>query len=111
MTQIQKTSGRLLAACAIVLLSSQAALAAIPEDYLEAAKIDGANDWQVFRHIKLPLLGPTTFFVLVTTIIFASDRAFVPINILTRGGPFQSTTNLSYAIYLFAFNFFWVWDC
>jgi sn-glycerol 3-phosphate transport system permease protein len=83
-----------------------AALSAIPNDYLEAAQIDGASGWQLFWKIKWPLLSPTTFFMLVTTVMFAAERAFIPINILTRGGPYQATTNLSYAIYLFAFNFF-----
>ncbi len=83
-----------------------AALENIPHEYLEAARIDGANGWQLFWKIKWPLLSPTTFFMLVTTIIFAAERAFIPINILTRGGPHQASTNLSYAIYLFAFNFF-----
>lgn len=83
-----------------------AAMSTIPNEYLEAARIDGANGWQLFWKIKWPLLSPTTFFMLVTTVMFAAERAFIPINILTKGGPHQATTNLSYAIYLFAFNFF-----
>lgn len=83
-----------------------AALSAIPSDYTEAALIDGASNWQIFWNIKWPLLSPTTFFILVTTIIYASDRVFIPINMLTRGGPFHSTTNLVFAIYRISFQFF-----
>ena len=83
-----------------------AGLASIPKEYTEAAQIDGASPWQLFWKIKWPLLSPTTFFALVTTIIFAAERAFIPINILTKGGPYNSTTNLSYAINVFGFNFF-----
>jgi ABC-type sugar transport system permease subunit len=83
-----------------------AALASIPNDYIEAAQIDGAPSWQLFWKIKWPLLSPTMFFALITTVIYAAERAFIPINILTKGGPYESTTNLSYAIYLFGFNFF-----
>ena len=83
-----------------------AGLASIPKEYSEAAQIDGASPWQLFWKIKWPLLSPTTFFALVTTIIYAAERAFIPINILTKGGPYNATTNLSYAIYVFGFNFF-----
>lgn len=83
-----------------------AGLASIPKEYTEAAQIDGASPWQLFWKIKWPLLSPTTFFALVTTIIYAAERAFIPINILTKGGPYNTTTNLSYAIYVFGFNFF-----
>jgi ABC-type sugar transport system permease subunit len=83
-----------------------AALSAIPTDYTEAALIDGASSWKIFWNIKLPLLSPTTFFILVTTIIYSSDRVFIPINMLTRGGPYYSTTNLVFAIYRLSFQFF-----
>jgi len=83
-----------------------AALSSIPSDYTEAALIDGATNWQIFWKIKWPLLSPTTFFILVTTIIYASDRVFIPINMLTRGGPYYSTTNLVFAIYRISFQFF-----
>jgi len=83
-----------------------AGLASIPKEYTEAAEIDGASSWALFWKIKWPLLSPTTFFALVTTVIYAAERAFIPINILTKGGPYNTTTNLSYAIYVFGFNFF-----
>jgi len=83
-----------------------AALQAIPSEYIEAAVIDGASSGKIFWYLKLPLLSPTTFFILVTTIIYSSDRVFIPINMLTRGGPFYSTTNLVFAIYRISFQFF-----
>lgn len=68
----------------------------IPNDYLEAAQIDGANRWQTFRHIIMPLLKPTSFFVLVILGIQAL-QAFDQIYVMTRGGPAYSTyTTLIY---------------
>jgi sn-glycerol 3-phosphate transport system permease protein len=85
-----------------------AALAAIPAEYLEAARIDGASGWKVFRWVTWPLLGPTTFFVLVTTAIFTGTQVFIPIHVLTQGGPYNSSTNLVYLIYQYGFQFFQV---
>lgn len=68
----------------------------IPNDYIEAAQIDGANRWQTFRHIIMPLLKPTSFFVLVILSI-NSLQAFDQIYVMTRGGPAYSTyTTLIY---------------
>jgi len=88
------------------LILYMAALSTIPSEYIEAAQIDGVNSWQLFWKIKWPLIGPTTFFILITTVIFASTHAFIPIHILTQGGPYNSTTNLIYLIYEYAFRFF-----
>lgn len=76
----------------------------ISQDCIEAAGIDGANGWQTFWRIKMPLLWPTTVYVLITSVIFAADRSFTAINILTAGGPNYTTTNLAYVIYEFAFK-------
>jgi len=82
-----------------------AGLQAIPEDVYEAAAVDGANaGWQVFRHITLPLLAPTTFFVTVISVIYAF-RAFEQMYAMTRGGPIGSTTTLVYYIFDKAFKF------
>lgn len=83
-----------------------AGLASIPPEYIEAARIDGASRWQVFAHITWPLLTPTTYFVLVTSSLFAATQVFIPIHILTEGGPHDSTSNLIYLIYLQGFHFF-----
>lgn len=90
------------------LLLYLAALEAVPGEYLEAAALDGASGWRLFRHIRWPLISPTFFFVLVTTVIFVSDEAFAAINVLTDGGPFEKTTNVLYYLYERGFRFFQV---
>ncbi len=75
----------------------------IPSDYLEAAQIDGADKWQTFRHIILPLLRPTSFFVIVILTIGAL-QAFDQIYVMTRGGPAQATYTLVMYIYEKAFR-------
>lgn len=83
-----------------------AGLVSIDRQYIESMRIDGATDWQVFRHLIWPLLTPTTFFVLIVTIIFSLHQVFTPIDILTQGGPSNATTNLFYVVYQFAFRTF-----
>jgi multiple sugar transport system permease protein len=67
-----------------------AGLSAIPESYYEAAQLDGAGPWARFRHITLPLLAPTTLFVLVTTML-ATFQLFGQSLLITNGGPERST--------------------
>jgi len=83
-----------------------AALEGVPKDYIEAASLDGANHWQIMRSIRFPLITPTFFFVLVTTVISVNDDVFGAINVLTDGGPFDSTTNIIYYLYQQGFQFF-----
>lgn len=90
------------------LLLYLAALEAVPTEYVEAASLDGASGWQLFRHIQWPLITPTFFFVLVTTVIFINDEAFAAVNVLTDGGPFGRTTNILYYLYERGFRFFQV---
>jgi len=82
-----------------------AGLQGIPIHLHEAAAIDGANSFQRFRHITVPLLAPTTFFVLIISGINSFqvfDLAFV----LTRGGPGDATNTMVMYIYNQAFQFF-----
>lgn len=79
-----------------------AGLYSLPSDALEAAKVDGANAWQTFRYITLPLLKPTTLFVVITSII-SYIQAYVQILIMTEGGPGTTTYLTSYIIYDEAF--------
>jgi ABC-type sugar transport system permease subunit len=83
-----------------------AGLLGISREYIEAAIIDGASKWQVFWYIKWPLLSPTTIYLVITSVIFAAERAFIPINIMTQGGPGNSSTNLSFVIYRFGFEYY-----
>jgi ABC-type sugar transport system permease subunit len=82
-----------------------AGLQNIPQVYYEAATIDGANIWQKFRYITLPLLTPTTFFVLIISIIM-SLKTFELTYIMTQGGPNYASTTLIYSIYVNAFKHF-----
>jgi sn-glycerol 3-phosphate transport system permease protein len=79
-----------------------AALASIPEDLLEAARVDGASTWMSFRRVTLPLLSPTLFFASVVGVI-GSFQAFGQIDLLTQGGPNNHTLVLIYYIYEAAF--------
>jgi multiple sugar transport system permease protein len=80
-------------------------LQAIPTDVYEAARIDGASRWQLFRHITLPLLRPTIALMLVLSIT-GSLLAFDQFFILTRGGPDGSTVSMVMVIYREAFTKF-----
>ena len=82
-----------------------AGLQAIPGDLYEAAALDGAGDWQRFRHITWPLLTPTSLFLLVTLTI-ASFQGFDIVRIMTQGGPVTSTMIYVYYIYEQAFQYF-----
>ncbi|MCC7372789.1 MAG: sugar ABC transporter permease [Chloroflexi bacterium] len=82
-----------------------AGLQSIPVHLHEAAAIDGANSVQRFRHITLPLLAPTTFFVLVISVI-GSFQVFDLAFVLTRGGPGDATNTIVMYIYNQAFQFF-----
>ncbi len=81
-----------------------AGLMTIPGLYYEAAEIDGATRWQTFRYVTLPLLRPTTAFVLVISTI-AAFQVFVPVEILTGGGPAGSTRVVVLYIFDTAFKF------
>jgi multiple sugar transport system permease protein len=70
----------------------------ISGEYYDAAKVDGAEGWTLFRHITFPLLSPTTFFLLLITVI-GTFKAFNHIFIMTQGGPVDATTTSSIFIF------------
>lgn len=76
-----------------------AGLRAIPQGALEAAALDGAGPFQRFRHIVLPLLAPTTFFLLVVNLTYAFFDTFGIIHATTGGGPGRATTILVYKVF------------
>lgn len=82
-----------------------AGLKGIPDELYEAAIVDGANRWQRFRNITLPLLKPTTFFVVIVTLIF-SFRVYTQVFVMTRGGPAQSTYTIVYYFWQMGFQEF-----
>jgi ABC-type sugar transport system permease subunit len=80
-----------------------AALQGIPREVYEAGTVDGATGWKRFIHITWPLLRPTTFFLVVYSII-GSFQVFDVVYVLTRGGPGTSTTFLVQYAYDQGFN-------
>ncbi|WP_299429708.1 carbohydrate ABC transporter permease [uncultured Meiothermus sp.] len=81
-----------------------AALQSIPKTYYEAAAIDGASPWQQFRYITLPLLAPTTFFLVVTALIDAF-QVFDLVYVMTAGGPLTATDVMGYYLYRYGFRY------
>ena len=80
-----------------------AALQNIPSHVYEAAAIDGANAWQVFRKITVPLLRPTTFFV-VTLGLIGCFQVFDQIFVISSGGPAKTTLTVAYMVYQNGFD-------
>ncbi len=76
-----------------------AGLQSIPRAVIEAARMDGARGFHRFRTIVLPLLMPTTFFLLIVNLVYAAFETFGTIMALTRGGPGQSTETLVVKVY------------
>ena len=83
-----------------------AALQTMPTDLREAASLEGSSRWNYFRRVTLPLLMPTTLFVLVNAVINAF-RMIDHVVVMTRGGPDNATTLLLYYVYEAGFRF---WD-
>ena len=81
-----------------------AGLQAIPQEYYEAARLDGANQWRLFRHITIPLMKPVLLFVIIIFIITAV-KSFEPMYIMTGGGPNNATKVLTYMIYETGFKY------
>lgn len=81
-----------------------AALQGIPHEIRDAARVDGANPWQEFWSITLPLLRPTLLFVCVLTML-SSLQVFVIFQVMTNGGPRNQTTPLVMSIYENAFRY------
>jgi multiple sugar transport system permease protein len=81
-----------------------AGLQAIPREYLDAARVDGATAWQRFWRVTFPLLKPVTLFVAVTGVI-TSFQVFTLVYVLTDGGPLHATDLIVYHIYQMAWEF------
>lgn len=82
-----------------------AALQAVPQELYESAKMDGAGPWARLRYVTLPMLAPSTLFLMVMGII-GSFQIFTQIFIMTSGGPVNRTTTMVYYIYEAAFKFY-----
>ena len=81
-----------------------AGLQSIPKSLIEAAAIDGAGPWRRFWSVQLPLLTPTTFFLLVINIVYAFFDTFAIVDAATSGGPGKETAILVYKVYFDGFK-------
>jgi multiple sugar transport system permease protein len=81
-----------------------AALSNLSPDMLDAAAVDGASAWQRVRHIIVPAVAPTTFFICITSFIGGIQGGFEQARVMTQGGPDGATTTLSYYVYNLAFQ-------
>ena len=88
--------------CIIVYM---AALQGIPNELYESARIDGAGGIRSFFHITVPLLSPTTFFLMLIKII-GTFQVFGPVKLMTNGGPGRATTVIVFQIYREAFQYY-----
>jgi sn-glycerol 3-phosphate transport system permease protein len=78
----------------------------VPTELIESAKIDKLSNFQIFIYIVLPMTSSTALYVSIMTVVYGLQQVFVPINVLTQGGPNNGSTNLVYSIYQYAFTFF-----
>lgn len=76
-----------------------AALNIVPQSLIDTAIMDGANAWQRFWHVLVPLLSPTSFFLLIMNLIYVFFDTFGIIQVLTNGGPGGQTMTLIYKVY------------
>lgn len=83
-----------------------AAMIAVPKEMIEAAKLENASNWQIFKQIIVPMTSSTAIYVFTITVVFGLQYVLVPVNMLTQGGPDQGSSNLVYIIYQYAFVFF-----
>ncbi len=81
-----------------------AGLSNVPPELYEAAEIDGAGRWAMFRHVTWPQLAPTTFFIVVMSAIGGLQGGFEQARVMTAGGPAESTVTLGYYIYMKGFE-------
>ena len=81
-----------------------AGLHSIPKSMIEAAAMDGAGPWRRFWTIQLPLLAPTSFFLLVINMVYAFFDTFAIIDATTQGGPGKATSTLVYRVYFDGFR-------
>jgi multiple sugar transport system permease protein len=82
-----------------------AALQTVPRHLLEAAALDGANAWRRFRHVVIPVVSPTTFFLAVTSTI-GTLQNFDQVYVMTRGGPTYSSATFMLYVYVTGFQYF-----
>ncbi len=97
------TSGKMIA---LNVLLFGAALSAVDPRTVESARIEGATEGQVTRHIVVPQLRRTVVLLSMLTAVYAGQWSFTNISVLTQGGPQNSTDNIYYLIYTYGFTYF-----
>ena len=83
-----------------------AAMVAVPKEMIEAAKLENASNWVIFKKIILPMTSSTAIYVFTITVVFSLQHVLVPVNMLTQGGTDQGSSNLVYIVYQYGFTFF-----
>ncbi|MBN1315914.1 MAG: sugar ABC transporter permease [Anaerolineales bacterium] len=83
-----------------------AGLRSIPRSFNDSARVDGATNWQIFKHITLPLLAPWLMLLTFRDLLVSLQNTFAPSYILTYGGPYYATTLEPLLVYELAFDFF-----
>lgn len=83
-----------------------AALAGLDRRCVQAARLDGATEWESTRHIVLPQLKRTTGFLALLCVVLAGQWTFTNISVLTQGGPAGATDNIFYLLYTYGFSYF-----
>ena len=83
-----------------------AGVSSVPLEVVEAARLDNIPNWRIFLNIVVPMSSSTGIYVLILSIVTGMQQLFTPINMITKGGPDNASTNLIYAVYAEAFGFF-----
>ncbi|MEI6916108.1 MAG: sugar ABC transporter permease [Armatimonadota bacterium] len=83
-----------------------AALQGVPRELYEASAMDGASGWKTFWAVTWPSISPTTFFILIMSLIHGFQGGFMQANVMTQGGPAGSTTTIEYYLFNIAFTRF-----
>jgi len=91
---------------ALNILLYGAALAALDRRAFDAARVDGATEWEITRHLVVPQLGGTTVLLCFLCLVYSGQWTFTNISVLTQGGPVGTTDNVYYRLYTYAFTFF-----
>lgn len=87
----------------LILLSG---MNSVPEELIEAAKLERASHRNIFTHIVMPLTSSTAVYILIMTIVQGLQYVFTPIKVLTQGGPNDASSNIIYQGYDYAFTFY-----
>ena len=83
-----------------------AGVSSVPREVVEAARTDNIPTWRIFWNIVVPMSSATGIYVLILSIVTGMQQIFTPINMITKGGPDNASTNLIYAVYDQAFGYF-----